>query len=375
MSPRDPMDRGTRIGQPHSSIATLILAGLVLILTTLPTALHADDFATLYASESWQRMWADDFEHSMNGDWTVIREGQAKLKVVPEDTVIDLPKGVLRCDPDNNVLRGESPNRRPGHGFSASSPALEDLGIRPEIDTYRMTFSYEIVGSEFCWAIPLASPDATLVVSECTSDGARAVLGAVDHEMKNFRALTDFTLDEPHNFTVVVTPLASAGDRLVRVFLDGALIDEYVRSIRSPHRAMTLLELPAFPVDVDAEYPNAHLSPACFGTSQWDDVSLSVMRSDGNDRNKRHVTIDPNPFNPPTSVCMELEASCWLEVTIFDARGRRVRGIHAGVHPAGPVRLGWDGRDDQGRMVSSGVYYVRSAIPGDTRVTRAVLVR
>ena len=375
MSPRDPMDRGTRIGHPTRSIATVTLAGLVLILTTLPPALHADDFTTLYAGEIWQQMWADDFEHSMNGDWTVRERGQAKLQVVPEDAAVDPRLGALRCDPPNNVLRGESPNRNPGHGFAASSPALEDLGILPEIETYRMSFTYEIIGAEFCWSIPLASPDATLVVSECTSDGTRAVLGTVDHEMKNFRRLTDFTVDEPHDFIVVVTPLTRAGERQVRVFLDGALIDEYVRTVRSPHRAMTLLELPAFPVDALDEYRNTQLTPACFGTSQWDNVSLSVVRSDGNGWNKRQVTIDPNPFNPSTSVCMELEASCWLEITIFDARGRRVRGVHAGVHPAGPVRLGWDGRDDQGRMVGSGVYYVRTAIPGDTHVTRAVLVR
>lgn len=374
MTPRDTMDRGTRTGHPTCSIATMTLAALVLIFTALPTALHADDFTTLYANQSWQQKWGDTFEHSINDDWTVIRKGRGDLKIVP-DGHTDIKRSA--CDPPSNVLYGKSPYPEPGNGFSASSPALEDLGINADIDTYRISFRYKILGPnpDLCWSIPLASPDATLVVTECVANGTRAVLGTVDHAFKNFRELTEIPTEEWVDFSVVVKPVAATGERQVRVFVNGMLVDEYVRTTRSSHRAIAFIDLPAFPVDAAADYADFQLPPNVFSEVYWDDVSLSVIRSDGSARGKRHVTIDPNPFNPSTSVCMELEEATWLDVTIFDVRGRRVRGVHAGVLPAGPVRLHWNGQDDRGRMVSSGVYYVRTSLPGDTRITRAVLVR
>jgi hypothetical protein len=366
MSPRYVTDRGTRIGQRNHSIAALLLAGLVLILTSHPTASIAGD--------TWQQLWVDNFDHSMNDGWVLEANGQGdRIGVVPEG--FRYPDRAGRCETDNNVLYGKSTCPDPGHGFSASTPALEDLGIRLDEDTYAMRFRYMIVGSHVCWTVPLASPDATLVISECSAAGTMARLGVVDHEMKNFRDLAEIAVDEWHDFTVVVKPLRTPGEREVSIFLDDALLDRHVHTMRGPHQAMSFLDLPAFPVDVDAEYSEPPVQRGCFGEGYWDDVSLSVLRDDGNERTRRDVTIDPNPFNPSTSVCMDLEASCWLDVTIFDARGRRVRGVHAGVHPAGPVRLVWDGRDDQGRTVGSGVYFVRTAAAGDTRVTRAVLVR
>jgi hypothetical protein len=367
MSPRDPTDRGTRIGQSIPSIATFVLAGLVLILTTHPTASFAED--------TWEQLWADSFEHSMNEGWTLraLAEGD-RVEVVAEGT--RFPDRASRCNPDNNVLYGKSTNPDTGHGFSASTPALEDLGIDLDRDTYAMNFRYMVVGSQVCWTMPLISPHATLVISECTADGTRARLGVVDHQYRNFRGLAEIAVDEWYDIEVIVSPLRWPGENEVRIYLDDVLIDRHVRKVRSPQRGMTFVDLPAIPFDLDAENQDFQVTPNCFGEGYWDDVRLRVLRT-GTETGptKRDVTIDPNPFNPRTSICMALEVSCPLDVMVFDVRGRRVRELHAGVHPAGPVRLNWDGRDDTGRLVSSGVYLVRTAIPGETRVTRAVLDR
>ena len=82
-----------------------------------------------------------------------------------------------------------------------------------------------------------------------------------------------------------------------------------------------------------------------------------------------------NPFNPLTTISMELDAATPLQAVVFDVRGRRVRELFAGNHPAGPVRLQWNGQDDRGRAVSSGTYLFRITTPTETRVARAVLVR
>ena len=67
----------------------------------------------------------------------------------------------------------------------------------------------------------------------------------------------------------------------------------------------------------------------------------------------------PNPFNPTTALHFDLPqpARVWLDVMTVD--GRRVRSLSSGtLHPAGTARVVWDGRDDRGIPLASGVYLV-----------------
>jgi len=66
---------------------------------------------------------------------------------------------------------------------------------------------------------------------------------------------------------------------------------------------------------------------------------------------------EPNPFNPRTTLRFELDAAAVLSLDVYDVAGKRVRVLCAGVpYPAGPGRVPWDGRDDGGHALSSGVY-------------------
>lgn len=64
----------------------------------------------------------------------------------------------------------------------------------------------------------------------------------------------------------------------------------------------------------------------------------------------------PNPFNPSTTVAFVLERTSAVEVTIHDARGHLVRALHRGVLEAGRHTRTWNGRDDSGKAVASGIY-------------------
>lgn len=65
----------------------------------------------------------------------------------------------------------------------------------------------------------------------------------------------------------------------------------------------------------------------------------------------------PNPFNPRTTVRFNLPAAAdRVTVRIYDAGGRIVRDLHDGGMPAGAHEIVWDGRNDAGSGVSSGVY-------------------
>ena len=64
----------------------------------------------------------------------------------------------------------------------------------------------------------------------------------------------------------------------------------------------------------------------------------------------------PNPFNPKTTVRFSLPATGVARLTIFDVTGRAVRSLVDGTLPAGEHAIVWDGRDEAGHAVPSGIY-------------------
>jgi hypothetical protein len=67
----------------------------------------------------------------------------------------------------------------------------------------------------------------------------------------------------------------------------------------------------------------------------------------------------PNPFNPTTRIRFHLSASERARIEIFDVRGARVRLLMDRVTGPGPGEVAWDGKDDEGDAVSTGIYFYR----------------
>lgn len=67
----------------------------------------------------------------------------------------------------------------------------------------------------------------------------------------------------------------------------------------------------------------------------------------------------PNPFNPSTTIAFELPAGQDVRLAIYGLDGRRVRSLLQTALPAGRHATRWDGRDDRGRTVASGMYLYR----------------
>jgi hypothetical protein len=67
----------------------------------------------------------------------------------------------------------------------------------------------------------------------------------------------------------------------------------------------------------------------------------------------------PNPARAALSIRYDLARPSRVDLSIFDVAGALVKTMSQGSRPAGRYRLSWDGRDGSGRMVSSGVYYLR----------------
>ncbi len=71
----------------------------------------------------------------------------------------------------------------------------------------------------------------------------------------------------------------------------------------------------------------------------------------------------PNPFNPQTTIRYMLDRPGRTLLRVYDVRGARVRTLVDEPQGAGAHAVDWDGRDDRGRAVASGVYFYRLETP------------
>ena len=82
----------------------------------------------------------------------------------------------------------------------------------------------------------------------------------------------------------------------------------------------------------------------------------------------------PNPFSPETQISFELPRDGEVGLGIYSPDGRLVRTLVMGTRPAGRQTIRWDGLDDTGRKVSSGVYFYNLRAPGIQESRQMILL-
>jgi len=84
----------------------------------------------------------------------------------------------------------------------------------------------------------------------------------------------------------------------------------------------------------------------------------------------------PNPFNPATTLRFDLPRPARVTLEIVAVDGGRVRTLVAGeTMPAGTLQRLWDGRDERGQAVASGVFFVRLRADAFTATRKIQLLR
>jgi hypothetical protein len=90
----------------------------------------------------------------------------------------------------------------------------------------------------------------------------------------------------------------------------------------------------------------------------------------------------PNPFNPTTKIEYRLPEAgpggvgkVNVSLTVYDVRGSRVRVLVSGLEGSGKHVVEWDGRNDAGVAVGSGVYFYRMTTPGFVVSKKMVLLK
>ncbi|MBI5711146.1 MAG: hypothetical protein HZC42_12735, partial [Candidatus Eisenbacteria bacterium] len=113
------------------------------------------------------------------------------------------------------------------------------------------------------------------------------------------------------------------------------------------------------------ESPYAFLLPG--GTVGVDDAALAIQIS--------FARPAPNPARDEVAFRFALPREARVELAIFDAAGRRVRTLVAGVRAGGEHAPRWDLSDEAGRSVGAGLYFARLEAEGQRLVRRLAVTR
>jgi hypothetical protein len=116
-------------------------------------------------------------------------------------------------------------------------------------------------------------------------------------------------------------------------------------------------------------------SDSCFSIRDYTDVGDDGGSDDGTEAPRYVTALEqnyPNPFNGTTTIFYSLAEPCEIDLRIYDPAGRVIRVLERGERPAGRYSVIWNGRDDAGRDVATGVYFCRIKA-GKHNDTRKVL--
>lgn len=83
----------------------------------------------------------------------------------------------------------------------------------------------------------------------------------------------------------------------------------------------------------------------------------------------------PNPFNPSTKIEFSLPERAGVRLDIYNIRGERVKRLVDETLPSGHWSITWNGEDDKGSQVASGIYFYRLKTLHYTQTRKMVLVR
>lgn len=151
---------------------------------------------------------------------------------------------------------------------------------------------------------------------------------------------------EPHSFEISI-PDSVVGDTFQYYF---KLTDQTGITAYHPHNAPdSFFTFNAFPASVGGDSPHP-------------DVFQLLQNF-------------PNPFNPSTQILFELKVEAQTSLTIYNTLGQKVKILENKLLPIGPHKYFWNGTDENGKKVVSGVYFYRLAAGKFSQVKKMIVMK
>ncbi len=83
----------------------------------------------------------------------------------------------------------------------------------------------------------------------------------------------------------------------------------------------------------------------------------------------------PIPFNPQTTIRFDVKERGHVDVKIYKVTGQLVKTLVDGIRDAGAYAITWDGTNNHGAEVASGVYFYRMWSKNFSRTRKMILLR
>jgi len=150
-------------------------------------------------------------------------------------------------------------------------------------------------------------------------------------------------------------------------------IDRGVTGLTATDTGWGALDYGDFVYIVKAMFTNNNLSAPAFSnilawtTDEVEEVVVPLVTNLG-------VNF-PNPFNPSTTIRFDLAKNDYVQIDVFNIRGQRVKTLINEYHEAGRFSVEWNGTDENGRQVGSGVYFYQMRTSDHLETRRMLLMK
>ena len=196
---------------------------------------------------------------------------------------------------------------------------------------------------------------------------------------------TGCTGENCHTFAGGIVSVRILPDRQIEITLSGVSQGENVAGELVDHNGNVAAVIQATsknpfilaaPSDGDYTVNAGYKKPS----KQWDSTRVSIGVTDINHSGKTSypekaalLGNHPNPFNHETVISFSLPSQQAVSLSVFDINGKLVCYLTDKPYAAGIQRIRWDGRDETGKVVASGVYIVRMKSEGGQFSHRVLL--
>ncbi|MDP6415267.1 MAG: SdrD B-like domain-containing protein, partial [Gammaproteobacteria bacterium] len=300
----------------------------------------------------------------------IISDVNAALASLDRTTIIDLAEGI---DGDNNLGCSPTPGQSGGGTGGGPPPGQSFEGLTPgywknHTDAWIGHSETDLVGGVF--AVPAPSVIDNLandtLIEALTYKGGSKVQGAAMVLLRS-----------------AVAALLNAADPGINyVSSEAQVISNVDNALASLDRG-TMLDLAA---ELDRNNNSGINSTAAAPGLQPDvrlpDLQMPELQAELRfvPRKTRLLANFPNPFNPETWMPYELAKDTAIQIEIYDVRGHMVRTLDLGHRPAGyyvdrAKAAYWDGRNDFGEPVSSGMYLYRLKAEDYSAIRRMLILK
>jgi hypothetical protein len=263
-------------------------------------------------------------------------------------------------------------------GIIRSAPSLADINGDGDLEVIFGGNDGEIHVFEAASATELAgfpqstdgSVQATPVVGDITGDAQPDIIvgtgsGTIYGFGNDGDPVRNFPIEAPAGGQITAT--AALGD------LDNDGDMEIAVGVRSTEQNMIVIDYKETASENNLQWP-------CFGHDIWRSHNSSDIITSADEPTAAPFRFGlvqnyPNPFNATTTISFSLSTPGEVDLSIFDLLGRKIRSLETGLLNAGQYSLVWDGANNDGKVVASGVYFYRLESAEGSRTMRMLLLK